>query len=101
MIAAHEALALVRQSEEHLKTLVEGLDSPIRQAAERGKRSIDVPMEYVGMGVTSLSHPFWRPLEKALTNIGYRVMSVPREGGGGLGSMDDERTQFEVVLISW
>jgi hypothetical protein len=101
MITAHEALALVRNSEAHLKELVDGLDSPIHQAAEAGKRSLDVPMTYVGAGVTSLSHPYWQPVVKALTGLGFRVMTVPRAGGGGLGSMDDEPIPFDVVLVSW
>ena len=101
MITAHEALGLVRESEEYLKGQVEGLDSPIRQAAKAGKRSIDVPLSYVGHGIETLSHPFWHRLKQALENLGYRVQSMPREAGGGLGSMDDERTTFEVAVVSW
>jgi len=101
MITAHEALNLVRQSEEHLRKQVEGLDLPIRQAAQRGQRSIDVPLEYVGVGVDTFSHPYWRPLAKALEGIGFRVQSIPRKAGGGLGSMDDERVTFEVAVVSW
>lgn len=101
MITAFEAMNLVRQSEAHLKAQVEGLDSPIRQAAQRGERSIDVPLNYVGNGVDSFSHPYWRPLVKELIGYGFRVQTVPREAGRGLGSMDDEPTTFDVVVVSW
>lgn len=101
MITAFEALNLVRQSEEHIKKQVEDLDSPIRQAAQRGQRSIDVPTDYVGHGIDTFTHPFWRPLAKALEGLGYRVQTIQREAGRGLGSMDDEPTMFNVVVVSW
>jgi hypothetical protein len=101
MITAHEAMLLVRQSEEHIKKQVEDLDSPIRQAAQRGQRSIDVPTNYVGGGVNSFSHPYWRPLDKALRDLGFCVHSVQRESSPGLGSMGDEPTVYEAVVVSW
>jgi hypothetical protein len=62
---------------------------------------IDVPLGYVGHGVHTFTHPYWRPLEKALTSIGFRVQVEPRSSSPGLGSMGEEPTQFEVVAIHW
>ena len=101
MITAHEAMTLVRESEAHIKKQVEDLDFLIRKAAMVGKRSIDVSTEHVGIGAMSMTHPYWRPLKKALEDLGFRVQSIDRMSGGGLGSMGDDPVPFEVVVVSW
>lgn len=101
MISAHEARSLVQDSDASLKILLDALDKPIRDAATAGRRSIDVELSHVGVGVTSTSHPRWNRLGEKLQSLGYRMSVESRQSSPRLGSMDDEPIEYDVLVLYW
>lgn len=101
MITAFEARQLSEASEKALTDTLAPIYKNIREAATRGERKIYLFPEAISSGYTNFSHGMWVRVKQALTNVGYTLQMGTVVTGGGLGSMDDERGEADVLYVIW
>lgn len=101
MITAREARQLYESSEQALKEALVPLEKKIRETAIRGERQTYFFDTDAGAGHSGFSHGKWPRIKAALAANGFRLQIGTIKTGGGLGSMDDEPGEADVLYVMW
>lgn len=101
MITAFEARQLAEASDKALADALAPIYQKIREAATKGERRIYLFPEALSSGYTNFSYGMWVRVKRALSDGGYALQNGTVKTGGGLGSMDDEPGEADVLYVIW